>query len=163
MNDLRYKLLVTILVLMSASVFAVDVSPQIDAGNQAWADGNVEEAEAQFRQAIKLNPDVAKPYARLAALLLTQNNNIAAIETYKTAITKDPENADLFVGLALAYLHQQSYSLANAMVNQALQLNPELENAQKMQEYIQKKRALLQQAPMPADHPNTVPPATESK
>jgi tetratricopeptide (TPR) repeat protein len=117
---------------MSLAAFAVE-NNALNAGNVAWAKGDTVEAEKQFKAAIVANPAEAKPYARLAALLLTQNKN----------------NADLFSALAVVYVHQQAYSMAQAMIHHALKLNPELASAQKMQQYLAKKMKVLNESENP--------------
>jgi len=47
-------------------------------------------------------------------------------------------------------LHKQYYQMAESMVNHAMDLNPELENAQKLKQYIDAKK----QAMAPAHNTN---------
>ena len=145
-----------------------EVTTLLQQGNKAWSEQNMEQAEKDFRKAIELDPDSAQAHAVLAGFLQTMNRGTEAIEEYQTAITLDSENPKLFVALAISYLHQQKYGMAQAVANEALRLDPEMANAKKLVEYIDAKEEVLKrassveisdQAPsvpagtMPAGHP----------
>ena len=66
---------------------------------------------------------------------------------------RDPGNARLFLGIAVAYLHQQAYGMAKAMVEQALKLDPNLANAKKLGEYVDAKQQLVAKAHTPQNPP----------
>lgn len=141
-------LIVTILasVFVFTAAQASTSAELISAGNNFWSQGKLAEAEAEFKKALAINPESSAANERLASLYLTQNKTSEAIEAYQEAITRDPENANLFIGIAIAYLHKQYYQMAESMVNHAMELNPELENAQKLQQYIDAKKQLMDQA-----------------
>ena len=150
-----------------------EVTMLLQQGNKAWSEQNMEQAEQDFRKAIELNPDSSQAHAVLAGLLQTMNRGTEAIDEYQTAITLDPENPRLFVALAISYLHQQRYSMAQAVANEALRLDPEMENAKKLVEYIEAKEEVLTRASsadlsgqgpaasegLPAGHPPASAPA----
>ena len=123
-------------VLLVAPAGAADVESLIKAGDTFWAEGKQQQAESSFREAIALDPGAALPHARLAGLLLSQHRNDEARKEYQKAIMNDPEDPNLFLALAIVYLHEKSYSNAQAMVDIALELDPELENAVKLQQYV---------------------------
>jgi len=123
-------------VLLVAPAGAADVESLVEAGNNYWSEGNLEQAESNFREAIALDPGAALPHARLAGLLLSQHRNDEARKEYQNAIMNDPKDPNLFLALAIVYLHEKSYSNAQAMVDIALELDPELENAVKLQQYV---------------------------
>lgn len=134
---------------------AADTAQQlVDQGNSYWAENKLELAEQQYLQAMQADPESRAAHRQLASLYLAQNKTGQAIEAYQNAITLDPENASLFVGICLAYMHQGAYSRSHAMCSQALRLNPDLENAQKLQAYIQAKLA-AQNETQPMPHPAT--------
>lgn len=172
------KLIVTLLIglFITSAVQAAtpqatqsdEVTQLLQQGNKAWSEQNMEQAEKDFRQAIELSPDSAQAHAVLAGLLQTLNRGTEAIDEYQTAITLDSENPKLYVALAISYLHQQRYGMAQAVANEALRLDPEMTNAKKLVEYIDAKEEVLnrassvdisEQAPaaptgaMPAGHP----------
>ena len=123
-----------------------DVNQDISKGNKLWVDGKLDEAATVFTAATKAYPESALAHERLGALLLTQQKLDESIDAYQNAIVNDPKNPKLFISLSLVYLHQQSYAKANGMVVQALSLDPEMEQAKKMAEYIAKKRKMLDEA-----------------
>lgn len=142
------KLIVAVLlaVFLTTPVVAEDVDSLVEAGNQFWSEGELEQAESTFREAIELDPDAALPHARLAGLLLSQHRNDEARSEYQNAIMKDPQDAGLFLALAIVYLHEKSYSNAQAMVDIALELEPDSENAFKLQQYVTSRMDTLDPA-----------------
>ena len=135
------KLIVAVLLaaFLTSPVVAEDVDSLVAAGNQFWSEGKLEQAESTFRQAIKLDPGAALPHARLAGLMLSQQRNDEAHIEYQNAIMNDPQDAGLFLALAIVYLHEKSYSNAQAMVDIALELEPDSENASKLQQYVRSR------------------------
>ena len=115
--------------LLTAPAGAVDVDSLVEAGNKYWSEGKLEQAESTFREAINLDSGAALPHARLAGLLMSQHRNDEARVEYQNAIMNDPEDPNLFLALAIVYLHEKSYSNAQAMVDVALELAPDKENA----------------------------------
>ena len=143
------KILLSLLLigLSSGSVLAApDVQSLIDTGNRQWSEGKTSEAEISFKQAISADPGSANAYSRLASLYLTENRLDEAISNYQEAIMRDAENPRLFLAVSVAYLHQAHYEMAQAMVQQALELDPQLEDALKVQEYIRIKQKTLKEA-----------------
>ena len=132
------------LFVMTASQ-ASTLEDLIVSGNTFWSQGNFSEAENEFNKALKIDPDYSVAHARMANLYLTQNKTTEAVESFQNAINGDPENAQLFIGLAITYLHKQYYQMADAMVKQAIAVDPDLANAQKLQTYITAKRERISQ------------------
>jgi len=123
-----------------------EVEQLLAKGNKAWSEQKMEQAELDFRKAIDLDYNSARAHAILAGLLHTLNRGDEAIEEYQTAITLDSENAKLFIALSIAYLHQQSYAMAAAMADEAVRLDPEMANANKLVEYIDAKQDVVKAA-----------------
>ena len=153
MRNLIVSILIGLLFNAAVHAAATQATPQSDEvtmllqqGNKAWSEQKMEQAEQDFRKAIELSPDSAQAHAILAGLLQTMNRGTEAIDEYQTAITLDPENPRLFVALAISYLHQQRYGMAQAVANEALRLDPEMENAKKLVEYIEAKEDVLKRA-----------------
>jgi len=119
---------------------------RLDAGRKLWAEKKLDLADAEFRKAIEENPESAAARATLAGFLLLQNKTVEAIPAYQEAITLDPENSRLFAGLSIAYLHQSKFNMAKAMADEALRLNPEMKQAEKLNEYIDAKLEVMEQA-----------------
>lgn len=122
----------------------------VDAGATAplWSEAEkaAQEKEASLLQAIKDDPDNGANYTNLAHLYLLTNKTEKAIPAYQEAIIHDGSNPKLFAALSIAYLHQSKYSMAKAMAEQALSLDPEMQQAKKLQEYIVAKEEVIQQA-----------------
>jgi len=165
-------LILVLAVLLSAGVQAAEptakdstpapVSALVEEGGKAWAAKDFPLAESKFREAAALDGGATVGNAQLANFLMSRNRNEEAIEAYQAAIMASPEEPGLFLGIAVAFLHEGHYGSANAMVAQALALNPELKNAKKLAEYIDKKEQQMAQEaaaqPMgteafPAGHP----------
>jgi Tfp pilus assembly protein PilF len=140
MNGKLYApILVLVGSLAAATSGAMGDEPLVVEGNRLWAEQQFEPAESRYRQAIAESPESPTAHRQLAALLLAQGRNRDAIEAYQTAITLDPGNAGLFAALAVAYVHEGSFSAARAMCQQALQLDPEVAGAQSLLQYIEAK------------------------
>lgn len=139
--------------LFAATAWAASIEGLLNEGNKFWAEGQLEQAEASFREAIRLDPEAALPHARLAGLLQSQQRNDEARVEYQNAIMNDPENPSLFLGLAIVYLHDQSYGQAQAMINVAMGLAPDLEQVHKLQQYLTAKLNRLETADTPAAMP----------
>ena len=133
-------------VLLTATAGAAEVNNLVEAGNKLWSEGKLEEAESTFREAITLDSGAALPHARLAGLLLSQHRNDEARTEYQNAILNDPEDPGLFLALAIVYLHEKSYSNAQSMVDAALALDPEMENAEKLQQYMASRMEMFEEA-----------------
>jgi len=139
------KLLLSILIslFLLASVQASEPADYISSGNNFWSQGNLTEAETAFKKALEQNADSSIAHERLANLYLTQNKTGEAIEHYQDAIMNDSENAHLYIGLSIAYLHKKYYQMAEAMANQAITINPDLAHAQKLKAYIDARNEQL--------------------
>lgn len=145
-------------VLFTATAWAANVDSLVEKGNQFWSEGSLEQAESTFREAIRLDPEVALPHARLAGLLLSQNRNAEARTEYQHAIMNDLQDPALFLALAIVYLHEKSYHQAQAMVDVALELAPGLEDALKLQQYVTAKMSMPEVAEETGSHaPVSVP------
>jgi cytochrome c-type biogenesis protein CcmH/NrfG len=102
-----------------------------------------QDVERTLKEQIASNPKDADARARLAGFYLSSDRSGQAIESYQDAITLRPEDPRLFLGLAIAYLHAGHHSMARAMTEQALSLDPHLTNAAKLREYIDRKQTAM--------------------
>lgn len=118
----------------------------VDRGSKLWAENKLDLAEAAFQKAIKQDPKSVQAHARLAGLLLMQNKTAKAIPLYQAAISLDSENPKLFAALSIAYLHQAKFSMAKAMADEALRINPKMNQIKKINEYIDMKQKVLAEA-----------------
>lgn len=116
------------------------------AADQLWKAKKIDEAIVEYKKIIKENPNNKLAYQRLASIYLLNNKARDAIPAYQNAIIHDPENPKLFASMSIAYLHLSQYSMAKAMANQAVALDPKMENAKKIITYADKKVEMLEQA-----------------
>jgi len=135
-----------LLMLFTLQVMADDAQDLVKQGNRLWSENKISEAEKMFRQAIEKQPELVSAHTSLAGLLMTSHRNKEAIQEYQAAIMLDSENARLYMALALAYLHEQKFSMSQAMANEALRIDPQLKGADKLLEYIDKKQEVIKQA-----------------
>jgi tetratricopeptide (TPR) repeat protein len=108
----------------------VESSPEILAQNQGaleyleeginlYREGKIEAAEASFRQAIEIDPELAQAHANLGTVLANQNKMAEAIPEFEEAVRLKPE---------MAFLHYQ-LGVALYMENRAKEAIDSLEEA----------------------------------
>lgn len=72
-------------------------------GERMLMNGNVKQAEVQFKQAQQLKPNQADPLSQLAWCALAKNNATKAIGQFKRALTINPIHGDSLYGLGYSY------------------------------------------------------------
>ena len=96
----------------------------IAAGEAQLAEGKTEEAIATLEGAVAVDPRSTLAHTRLGGARLMHQEYGAAIQDFRNALAADPNNADAFVGMAVAYLHSGDYALARAALGEARRLAP---------------------------------------
>ena len=71
-------------------------------------------AEAEYQQAIKIDPKLADAHVNLGNLQMAQKKTGAAISSYKAAIAADRNMTLAYYALAGAYQENQNYDAALA-------------------------------------------------
>ncbi len=161
-KQLNTLLLPLVLVIFSLNVMAettvekkleVKASSPISAeqlifkkADQLWGAKKIDEAIIEYKKIITEQPENKLAYQRLASIYLLNNKAKDAIPAYQDAIIHDPKNPKLFASMSIAYLHLGQYSMAKAMANEAVTLDPSMENAKKIIIYADKKVEVLDQA-----------------
>ena len=84
--------------------------------------GQNKPAEASFRTALDLNPNLIDARQDLAALLYSVGRENEAIEEWNAVLTLDPNNAEAHGRLALAYYYQNDYTQSQNHLRRADQL-----------------------------------------
>jgi len=85
-----------------------------------------DEATTKFREAIKIDPHLPKPYLNLAGVLMQDGNTSEAIELLKTVSSMEvPEQSDAYALWGQCLAIQGDSSGAIEKYNEALKLNPE--------------------------------------
>jgi Tfp pilus assembly protein PilF len=127
--------------LAAESTAAIDKKP-------FWSPEQKQQAalEKAYKNIITENTEDKQAYIDLAGLYLINNKTSTAIDAYQDAITHDPENPKLFAAISIAYLHQSKYAMARAMADEALRLDPSMQQVNKINEYIEAKEAAIQAA-----------------
>lgn len=93
-------------------------------GENAFKKGDVKAAQKFFMTAQKADPTFDQPYIKLADLNLYYQNRKRAIEVYKEAIRKIPENPSLYQRLGSIYYEEKQYDEAIENLNLAKKLAP---------------------------------------
>lgn len=93
-------------------------------GDQQWAAGQLDQAQATFEQAVQAQPQSVKARMKLAGLQLSRQDFKASIPTYQSAIGLDANNDKAWLGVAFAYLHTGQDALAAAAFDAAIRINP---------------------------------------
>ena len=102
---------------------AVTASDLARAARAARALGRVEDANALFRDALRLTPDDAAINTAWGELFLEKFNKAEATQSFKAALTTDPMNVDARMGMARA-LADENPPEARRLLEQVLASNP---------------------------------------
>ncbi len=88
---------------------------------------NLEEAEANYRHAIELEPDNEDLYYGFSKIYSEHGQPARAIEIIEDALSANPDSAALSAYLASMYLENKDYRQAEIFLDKAERLDPELE------------------------------------
>lgn len=113
-----------LLLLMAAPATATDTATLIREGEAKLAAGDVDAGLALFEQAAAQDPKSSLVQTRIGGAHLLAQRHTQAVESFRQAIMLDGTNADAFIGMALAYLHQGDYTLARASLEEAKRIDP---------------------------------------
>ena len=126
-----------------------DANALIAAGEAQLAEGKTDEAVATLERAVAADPGSSLAHTRLGGARLMRQEYSAAIQDFRNALAADANNADAFVGMAIAYLHSGDQALARAALEEARRLapvkGPEID---KILRYLDERAAV----PDPAGH-----------
>jgi tetratricopeptide (TPR) repeat protein len=103
---------------------APGVAALVAAGEAQLAEGKADEAVVTLERAVAADPKSTLARTRLGGARLMRQEYGAAIQDFRSALAADPNNADAFVGMAVAYLHSGDYALARAALGEARRLAP---------------------------------------
>ncbi|MES9923571.1 MAG: tetratricopeptide repeat protein [Candidatus Thiodiazotropha endolucinida] len=123
----QFIYLLTVLFSMGcfSTVIAQESVEQLIADAQTLSEsGNLEDAHAILVKAVETDPQSSHAHTRLGGVELLQRDYKSGIKRFQQAIMLDRNNADAFVGLAVAYLHLGRYALAREALKEAEQLGP---------------------------------------
>lgn len=83
----------------------------------------LDEAIAEFKKAIEIDPESAETYNNFGYALMKQQSYQEAIDVFSVGITKDGDYADLHYNLGYAYFHIEKYGEAIQEFNKAIEIN----------------------------------------
>lgn len=100
------------------------VDALLERGARQAAAGEIDAALSSYRAAVAQAPGSARAHMRLAGLELVKQRYRDSIEHFQAVIAHEPDNANAFVGMAMAYLHLGDYGPARAALKEAERLAP---------------------------------------
>ena len=123
------------------------------------------QAESILLEVIKTNPNSLDAHRKLMGVYLQKRDYRKAIQTMQNAITLSPEDPKLYVALAILYEHSGSLEYADAILTEALALDPNLKLAQDYKVSIQQKIEMqnIAMESNPAPHDTAKPHSMEKR
>ena len=107
--------------------------PHLYQGNLLWREGDLKEAEKEFKAALQTDSRFARAYERLGHLYLTQGKPQQAFESFQEAIRIDDARTDARLGLARYHRGMKQFDDARAEYARAVETDPE--NGKALAEY----------------------------
>lgn len=108
--------------------------------------GDLDGAEKQCREAMRLAPTAENPPFNLATILYQKGNYRGAICAYEAAISRNPKFVDALVGLANVYVIENKLALADGLLKRALLIEPNSVNALTVEACVNEKLGQLSEA-----------------
>lgn len=100
-------------------------STHLNFGNLYLNAGDLEKAEASYKEAIDLEPGLVGPYINLADLYRRQNRDQEGEQVLKSALEKYPDLAAIHYALGLLKVRQDRYEEALQYLENASSLDPD--------------------------------------
>ncbi len=123
-------------------------------------------AETILLDVVKKNPASLDAYRKLMGVYLQKRDYAKAIQAMQSAITLSPEDPKLFVALAILYDHQGAYEYALPILEQALELDPNLQLAKDYKASMQQKiemQNIAMESTTPPPHETNKPHSMEKR
>ena len=98
-------------------------------GNAYFTNNNHDLAIAAYTQAIRLNPNYARPYRNRGNIYYERRDYDRAIADYTQWVRIEPNSANPYSNRGWSYMHKGNFTQARADVNRALQIDPYYRNA----------------------------------
>ncbi len=86
---------------------------------------NFEEADANYRRALSLQPDDEEIYFALSQMYVGSNQLSKAIEVIEEGLSANPDSVFLTISLATLYLESQDLRQAEIFLEKAERIDPE--------------------------------------
>jgi tetratricopeptide (TPR) repeat protein len=122
--------------VVNANIYGIDTAkafaqPHFRLGIVYGDRGLRDEAIAEYRKSIAIDPEYPKSYLNMGALLAEAGRPSEAIEAFRRAIAIDPSYAAARVNLAMVYEQEKEYASALAEIDSVLAFEPENASALK--------------------------------
>lgn len=122
---MKIRLLLTATLLCLALPLAAAEEPSLlQQGEVLLSEGKLPEALAALQQAVVAEPNSSRAFQRLGGAQLMSQDYKISIQSFQRAISLDANNADAFVGMAMAYLHGGHYGQARSALEEAKRIAP---------------------------------------
>jgi tetratricopeptide (TPR) repeat protein len=108
----------------AAKLDSFDSSVQLHLGERAIADGDMQQAETAWRQAIEANPSDPAPRQALLQFLISQNRYDEAFDLTEASLQYAPKDANLLLDRGLLEIHRGRPADARSSWEQALAADP---------------------------------------
>jgi tetratricopeptide (TPR) repeat protein len=97
----------------------------VRAGNEFYRQNEADNAIAEYREAIKINPNNIEAHLKIGFLLYNVKKSKEGMAHLEKAIKLDPDNALVHHDLGMALLHQRKYDQAAKHLSEALRRMPQ--------------------------------------
>ena len=119
----------TVAAVQTPGTVAADAEAALDRGNASMRKKQLDQAIAEFSEAIRLQPDYALAYSNRGVAKSRQGRYDAAIADYNQALRLIPNYALAYCNRGFAWYWKGQYDLAIADFNQAVRINPKYYHA----------------------------------
>jgi tetratricopeptide (TPR) repeat protein len=126
-RTMKITALVIAVVTSAVSSFpvpAADAASLVEKGELQLKLGEIDAALDTLKKAVEADPNSSLAFTRLGSAWVMKQDYAAGLESFQQAIVLNADNANAFVGMAIAYLHSGRYSLARAALEEAKRIDP---------------------------------------
>ena len=95
-------------------------------GGAYAAEGKLNKAIAEFKKAIRINPNHAQAHSNLASVYYQQGKYDLAVKSYNKAIDIDPNLVEAHQSVGNVYYDKRKYDLAIESYNRVIAINPDV-------------------------------------
>jgi tetratricopeptide (TPR) repeat protein len=100
-----HSFLAAALLCLALPLAAAEEPSLLKQGETLLNEGKLPEAFAALQQAVVAEPNSSRAFQRLGGAQLMSQDYAGSIQSFQRAISLDANNADAFVGMAMAYIH----------------------------------------------------------
>lgn len=152
--------LITLFIIVLISAMAGFQQNPAQRGYQAYQEGNFQEAEIAFREALEADPDNAQLRYNLGSVLAQQGEHEEASELlneFKNATDQPADQVKAEYNIGKIYSNQQDWENALTHFRNALKIDPRDEDARYNYELAYRKNQQEQQQETPDQQPDDSP------